>query len=211
MRPGPYVMLAVSDTGSGLRSGGAKAPVRAVLHHEGAGPRHRPRPGRGVRGIIKQSSGHIWVYSEPGRGTTFKIYFPEALESIRPDATYDEAPGPMRGGTETVLVIEDEPALLVLTSSILAEQGYATLEAGDGAQALALATAHDGPLHLVLADVVLPGLKGTEVAERIKALRPAVKVAFMSGYTDNALGHHHGLPFGAPFLQKPFTPDRLSR
>ena len=112
-------------------------------------------------------------------------------------------------GSETVLIVEDERALLMLASAILKHQGYSVVQALDGENALAAAREHAGSIHLLLADVVLPGLKGHEVAERVKALRPGIKVAYMSGYTDDALERQHGFPSGVPFLQKPFTPERL--
>ena len=208
VQPGPYVMLAITDTGTGL-----DADAQQRLFEPFFSPKERGRDtGLGLAvayGIVKQSHGHIRVDSEPKRGTTLHIYFPETVESQRSETTHDRSTEPVRGGTETVLVVEDEPALLMLASSILKHQGYTVLQALDGNKAFAAAREHAGPIHLVLADVVLPGLKGPEVAERLKRLRPGLKVAFMSGYTDEALGRHHGFPTGAPFLQKPFTPDRL--
>jgi signal transduction histidine kinase len=208
MRPGRYVMLAVSDTGAGLDAEAQRRLFEPFFTSDELGR----DTGLGlavVYGIVKQSHGHVLVDSEPDRGTTLRIYFPEAVESQRTAASHDLSTAEARGGSETVLIVEDEPALLMLASAILKSQGYTVVQALDGNKAFAAAREHAGPIHLILADVVLPGLKGPEVAKRIQALRPGIKVAFMSGYTDTALERHHGFPSGAPFLQKPFTPERL--
>ena len=209
VRPGPHVMLALTDTGHGL---GPEARVRLfepffTTKEMGRGT------GLGlstVYGIVKQSGGHIVVYSEPNTGTTFRLYFPQATESRRPDDVAIDDEERSRGGTETVLVIEDEPGVLLLAGGILEQMGYVVLRALNGPEALTVARAHDGPIHLALADVILPGMKGPEVTDKLKPLRPGIKVMFMSGYTDNALGFR-GADRSALFLQKPFTPESLCR
>lgn len=209
VKPGAYVMLAVTDTGQGL-----DAEARTRLFEPYFTTKHMGRgTGLGlavVYGIVKQSKGHIFVYSEPDAGTTFRIYFPQALESRRLDLIRHEDDEPVPVGMETVLIVEDEQALLLLASGILEQQGYTVLQALNGQEAVGLARTHNGPIHLVLADVILPGLKGPEVADRIQPLRPGVKIMFMSGYTDNSLEHRDS--GAAPlFLQKPFTPESLAR
>jgi two-component system cell cycle sensor histidine kinase/response regulator CckA len=207
--PGPYVVLAVSDTGTGM-----DAATQARLF-EPFFTTKEPGKGTGlglatVYGIVKQSGGHIAVYSEPGRGSTFKVYLPrvegspDAVESV-PAAT------PPSRGSETVLLVEDEAELRELAEEVLSSRGYTVLQAGSPAEALQLAERHDGPVHLLLTDVVMPGMSGRELADRLLGARPALKALFMSGYTDTAIVHHGVLDPGTPFLQKPFTPDALVR
>jgi CheY-like chemotaxis protein len=163
-----------------------------------------------VYGIVKQSGGFIWVYSEPGRGATFKIYLPRV----------DEAPMPIQAaattttsllGTETILLTEDAPALRATAHQILERYGYTVLDAPSSTAALTLARSCAGPIHLLLTDVVMPGMSGRELAERFTAKRPGVKVLYMSGYTDDAVVRHGVLRPGIAYLQKPFTPDTLAR
>ena len=206
--PGAYVLLAVSDTGVGM---GPDVQARIfepffTTKEKGKGT------GLGlstVYGIVKQSNGNIWVYSEPGRGTTFKVYLP------RVDAPA-QVPAPPRpagrlAGTETLLLAEDDEMLRPLARELLARLGYTVLEAGNAAEALARARQHEGAIHLLIADVVMPGPSGRELARRLAESRPDTKVLYVSGYTDDAIVHHGMLEAGLNFLQKPFTPAALAR
>jgi PAS domain S-box-containing protein len=206
--PGRYVLLAVSDTGTGMHPD-AKAHLfepffttKEVGKGTGLGLAT-------VYGIVKQSGGYVWVYSETGSGTTVKIYLPRCDEPAQP------APRPpvLQGlptGSETVLVVEDAEAIRSLARKVLTAQGYTVLEAGDGAEALQVAQRHAGPLHLVLTDVVMPGMGGRELAQRLAPLRPELKLVYMSGYTGDAVVHRGLLEDGLPFLAKPFTPEDLA-
>lgn len=206
--PGRYVMLAVTDTGHGM-----DAETQAHIFEPFFTTKELGKgTGLGlamVYGIVKQSGGHIWVYSEPGQGTTFKVFLPQA-EGL-PSA--DEAPvsvGALQGGSETVLLVEDEPGVRALARRILARSGYTVLEASNGEEALQLAAQFDGSIDLMVTDCVMPGPSGPMLAEQLKMIRPAAKVLFMSGYTDHAATRHGLLRAGAIFLQKPFTPDGLA-
>jgi len=163
-----------------------------------------------VYGIVKQSGGNIWVYSELGKGTTFKIYLPQVEESID-TAQEGAAPAALLGGLETVLVVEDEDGVRDLARDILEAKGYTVLWARDGAEALRICEQHSGPIHLMLTDVVMPEMTGRQLADRLAVLRPAIKVLYMSGYTDNAVVHHGVLDPGTVFLQKPFSAAVLTR
>ncbi len=207
--PGDYVMLAVSDTGIGM--------TKEVISHifEPFFTTKETTRGSGlglpiIYGIIKQSGGHIWVSSEPGKGTTFRIYLPRVdapAETVRV-----REPGPLPRGTETVLVAEDEPLVRDLACRILCEQGYTVLEAGDGKEALLTAGKYaDGEIHLLITDVIMPHMSGKDLAEQVKALHPKIKVLFVSGYTNNTVTHHGVLQKGVNFLAKPFTSGRLIR
>jgi signal transduction histidine kinase/ActR/RegA family two-component response regulator len=207
-RPGPYVRLSVSDTGVGM-----DAVTRARIF-EPFFTTKEPGKGTGlglatVYGIVKQSDGYIAVDSEPGHGARFDIYLP------RVDAPPEPLPAApalgARGGSETLLLVEDEPALRDMTREILELHGYTVIEAGSGADALDVAARHPGPIHLLLTDVVLPRMGGRQLAERLVAQRPETKVLFMSGYTDDALGRHGALDPGVVLLPKPFAPDALAR
>jgi len=161
-----------------------------------------------VYGIVKQSGGYIWFYSEPGKGTTFKVYLPRTEEAIGPSIPKPKAQ-PVRG-SETILVVEDQPLLRELAQVMLEQDGYAVLSAENPGKALEMAQAHGATIHLLLTDVVLPGMNGRALAENIKNTRPEVKVLFVSGYAENIIAHHGGFESGAGFLQKPFTHDTLS-
>ena len=163
-----------------------------------------------VYGIVKQSNGFIWVYSEPGKGTTFKIYFPCAEGEIPKSICESKSELGLRG-CETVLVVEDEESVRALACRILRERGYSVLEAADGMEALRMIEEFAGEIHLVLTDVLMPGMSGRELISQLKAAKPAIKALFISGYTDEAIVHHGVLDSNVAFLQKPFTVDGLAR
>jgi len=160
-------------------------------------------------GIVKQSGGAISVYSEPGRGTTIKIFLPAA--EAREAAAAVEAPAAAARGSETILVLEDEARVRKLVCEVLAARGYRVLEAVRGEEAIRLANEHQGRIDLLLADVVMPEMSGPQALEQIRARHPHMKALFMSGYTDEAMVHHGILDSGVPFLQKPFLPEGLAR
>ena len=161
-----------------------------------------------VYGIVQQSEGGLFVYSEPGRGTTFKVYLPKVDDE--PDAPLI-ADAIDQSGTETILLVEDEPQLRALTRRILSSAGYSVIDAGSGEEALSALGAHDGPVHLMLTDVVMPGMNGRDLATRVAAIRPEVKVLFASGYTDDAIFRHGVLDDGSHFISKPYAPAELRR
>jgi CheY-like chemotaxis protein len=201
-QPGPYVMLAVSDTGVGLD------PEAQALIFEPFFTTKELGKGTGlglstVYGIVKQSGGLIWVYSEPGKGTTFKIYLPR-LEAPGDVAGLSQVPGKCEWGSEIILLVEDEDMVRQVARRILARHGYTVLEAASGDDALAVSREHAGPIHLMLTDVVMPGMSGQEIAENLKLQRPEMQVLFMSGHTENAIVHHGVLDPGTAFIQKPF-------
>jgi anti-anti-sigma factor len=204
-------MLAVSDTGCGMDAATQARLFEPFFTTKG--------PGKGtglglstVYGIVKQSGGNIWVYSEPGRGTTFKIYLPQVeeaadLDRMRPDTNVARLPK----ASETVLLVEDEDGVRDLVGDILQENGYAVLEARDGGQAIQISESHPGPIHLLLTDVVMPQIGGRALAERLAPLRPEMKVLYMSGYTENAIVHHGVLDQGTAYVQKPFRAETLTQ
>jgi PAS domain S-box-containing protein len=208
-QPGPYVMLAVSDTGVGM-----DAATQARIFEPFFTTKERGKgTGLGlatVYGIVKQSNGWIWVYSEPGHGTTFKVYLPRVTESAVPLTPSPAAPVSVRG-SETILLVEDDEMIRHLVQKVLKGNGYTVLVAGDGNAAERMAGAHADTIHLLMTDVVLPGLNGREVARRLVAQRPGIKVLYLSGYTDDAIVHHGVLEPGVAFLQKPFSPAVLGR
>jgi CheY-like chemotaxis protein len=164
-----------------------------------------------VFGIVKQSGGHIWVYSEPGVGTTFKVYLPRAEEALLQPEPAAIAQTDSCQGSETVLVVEDEEAVRMLVCRVLESNGYRVLEARHGAEALVVCDEHKEPIHLLMTDVIMPEMGGRQLAERVSDQRPETKILFMSGYTDNAILHHGVLKSGTNFLQKPFTPATVLR
>jgi len=207
--PGPYVVLAVSDTGAGMDE-----QVRKQIFEPFFTTKEKGKgTGLGlstVYGIVKQSGGNIWVYSEPNHGTTFKVYLP-ALASTPKSSEVKAAESPIPKGTETVLLVEDEEVVRGLACQILEEAGYQVLVAHQGEEAIRLSNEHAKEIHLLLTDVVMPGAGGKEVADRLGSLRPGIKVLFMSGYTDEAIVHHGVLDSNVKFIQKPFSPVALAK
>ncbi|MFH1596233.1 MAG: PAS domain S-box protein [Pseudomonadota bacterium] len=202
-QPGPYVMLAVSDTGVGLDQEGQARIFEPFFTTKELGK----GTGLGlstVYGIVKQSGGLIWVYSEPGKGTTFKIYLPRLEAAGDLAAGLGQVPDKCDWGSETVLLVEDEDMVRHVARRILARHGYTVLEAASGDEALAISRENAGPIHLMLTDVVMPGMSGWEIMENLKPERPGMKVLFMSGHTENAIVHHGVLDPGTAFIQKPF-------
>lgn len=200
--PGPYVMLAVSDTGTGM-----DAATQAHIF-EPFFTTKEPGKGTGlglstVFGIVKQSRGHIWVYSELGKGTTFKVYLPRVAEPAAPLHPV-AAPAASLQGSETILVVEDDEQLRDVICQTLRAYGYTVLEARHGNEAILVCGRHQGPIHLVLTDVVMPGISGAELIERLAPLGRKIKVLFMSGYTEDTAVLHSLLAAGVPFLEKPF-------
>ncbi|MBZ5655578.1 MAG: response regulator [Acidobacteriia bacterium] len=204
LQPGDYVMLAISDTGIGMDLETQSRIFEPFFTTKGA-----KGTGLGlstVYGIVKQSGGFIFVDSQPQRGTAFRAYFPRVDAREEPAAVHDTLglPRPERG-RETILLVEDEVNLRRLARQYLETQGYKILEAEDGAAALQIAAGHKGPIDLVLTDVVMPGMNGRELARHISAQRPDLRVLFMSGYTENEIGHNGMLDAGINLLQKPFS------
>lgn len=209
MRPGEYVMLAISDTGIGMTEA-----VRARIFEPFFTTKESGKgTGLGLAtcyGIVRQAGGYVWVYSEPDKGTTFKIYLPKA-EGASQSVKARTVPARLERGTETILLVEDEPLVRGITNEVLTEHGYTIIEAQDGMSALALAEKHHEAIDLLLTDVVLPQISGRDLAEQVRAKCPRVRVLFMSGYTEDAIVHRGVLERGIEFLPKPFTPEGLVR
>ena len=210
LSPGKYVMLAVTDNGCGM-----DAETQAHIFEPFFTTKEKGKgTGLGlatVYGIVKQSGGYVWVYTEPGRGTSFKVYLPriEDEQTVRGrDGKSDARELPR--GSETVLLVEDEKGVRELAREYLELTGYTVIAAEDGHTALELAAMHVGPIQLLMTDVVMPGISGRELAGRVKTIRPEIKVLFMSGYTDQAVVHHGILDTDAALLQKPFTMAALA-
>ena len=210
LSPGPYVMLAVTDNGCGM-----DAETQAHIFEPFFTTKEKGKgTGLGlatVYGIVKQSGGYVWVYSELGRGTSFKVYLPRVWdEQTTPGRDRRIEGQALPQGTETVLLVEDEKGVRELAREYLEMTGYTVIEAENGHTALELAGLHSGPIHLLMTDVVMPGISGRELSERVKAIRPGIRVLFMSGYTDQAVVHHGILETDAVLLQKPFTVAALA-
>ncbi|MBI2528497.1 MAG: PAS domain S-box protein [Candidatus Rokubacteria bacterium] len=205
-RPGQHVMLAVSDTGSGMDEA-----TRARIFEPFFTTKERGT-GLGlatVHGVVSQSGGTIWVYSEPGRGTTFKVYLPRAEDAVAVPASVEHPPERPRG-SETILLVEDDEDVRALTREALEAHGYTVLDARGPEEALALAAA-PGLLHLLVADVVMPRMSGRELAAAVGRTRPGLRVLYVSGYAPDAVERHGILDPGAAFLSKPFTPLALAQ
>jgi PAS domain S-box-containing protein len=207
VHPGPHVQISVSDTGMGM-----DAKVRELIFEPFFTTKGRQQSmGMGlatVHGIVKQHGGSISVYSEPGKGSTFRVYFPAVRQAAQalPEGAALAAPT----GTETVLVVEDDQAVRDLACDMLRRQGYTVLEAGEPQAALALAERYEGTIHLLLTDVVMPKMNGEELRRRLSALRPGIKTVYMSGYTSDVIAHHGVLSPGTHFIPKPFTAADLA-
>jgi PAS domain S-box-containing protein len=208
MEPGAFVMLAVSDNGHGM-----DADTRARIFEPFFTTKEQGKgTGLGlstVHGVINQSGGHILVYSELLRGTTFKIYLPR-VDAPRRAPRRPLAPVDVRRGAETVLLVEDEEDVRGLARDVLVESGYTVLEAATAEEAVRICEEHESPISLLLSDVVMPKLSGPQLAQRLVDLRPEIRVLYMSGYTDEAIVHHGVLEPGTAFIEKPFTPEGLS-
>ena len=207
---GTYVVLSVSDTGHGMDAATRSRIFEPFFTTKGIGE----GTGLGlstVYGIVKQSGGHIWVYSESGRGATFKIHIPADRSGLErrdpaPAATTTISPG--RG--ETILVVEDDDQVRALTTRLLRDRGYVVHEAASPDAAMGMVLRFAGTLDLLLTDVVMSGASGPQLARQLTVMRPSLRVLFMSGYTDNAIVHHGVLQEGTDFLPKPFTADSLA-
>jgi CheY-like chemotaxis protein len=206
--PGRYVLLAVSDTGCGM---GAETQARIF---EPFFTTKEPGKGTGlglatVYGVLQQSGGHIWVYSEPGQGATFKIYLPRVDDAAEPEGPV-RATAPARG-SEAILLVEDDEEVRAIARETLEGAGYEVLAASSAAEGLHLAGGVSRPLRLLLTDVVMPQMSGRELAQRMAGSHRDLRVLYISGYTDDAIVRHGVLEEGVAFLQKPFTPEMLLR
>src|SRR3989338_3474274 len=203
-------MMAISDTGTGMDAKTMEHIFEPFFTTKEKGK----GTGLGlstVHGIVKQSGGHVSVYSEPERGTSVKVYLPRIDEEKAESSVSPNIPTASLSGSETILVVEDEERLRKLVCRVLREKGYTVLEASSGQEALRASAAHKGPIHLLATDVVMPELSGRETADILSLKRPETRVLYMSGYTDEAIVRHGILEEGVQFLPKPFTPEALAR
>ena len=208
-QPGNYVMLSISDTGHGMDNETQKQIFEPFFTTKERGK----GTGLGlatVFGIVKQHKGNIWVYSEPGKGTTFKIYLPRAQSGVQPDEILTSEQ-PVIYGNETVMIAEDEPMVRKLARETLESYGYTVIETESVFEALEIAAIYEGSIDLLLTDVIMPGMNGRELYEKMHEIRPNLQVLYFSGYTDNVIVHHGVLDEGVNFLQKPFTVRGLAK
>ncbi len=206
--PGEYVMMSVSDTGSGMPPDVVTQIFEPFYTTKSVGK----GTGLGLAtcyGIVKQAGGHIWVYSEEGMGATFKVFMPRVYEEQ--DSSDAEKEPKSQGGSETILLVEDEQMVRDIAASILESNGYFVLQSLDGEEARQIAADHVGQIHLLVTDVVMPHMNGSQLADMIRTARPETKTLFLSGYTDETIIHHGILEPGVAFMQKPFTTDMLLR
>jgi CheY-like chemotaxis protein len=207
---GAYVVLSVSDTGTGMD----KATQARIFEPFFTTKERGKGTGLGlstVYGIVQQSGGHVFVYSEPERGTSFKIYLPRSDEPVERVAKAEVKKSVKSSGNETVLLVEDDPALRRIVSRILRGAGYQVIVASDPKEALRMGISHPTGIDLLLTDVVMPEMSGTELASSLRGQRSEMKVLFMSGYSGNAIVRHGAIPAGSQFLEKPFGPESLAR
>ncbi len=209
VKPGEFVMIAVSDTGHGMDS----ATRQHIFEPFFTTKQRGKGTGLGlatVYGMVKQSGGDIWVYSEPGQGTTFKLYFPRVAEPVSPGWS-EEVEHPQRVAGETVMLVEDEAQVRELEMRMLKQLGYTVLAASNGEEALDFSHAHPGEISLLVTDVVMPNMSGKQVADAMRSRRPDIKILYLSGYTENTISHHGVLDSSVDFLTKPFSRETLSR
>ena len=208
-RPGSYVMLTISDTGSGMD----KEVQKHIFDPFYTTKEKGKGTGLGLStifGIVKQNKGFIWIYSEPGQGSTFKIYLPKVKGDVKVEEE-EQISVENVGGSEIVLIVEDDKSLRKLARTVLKQKGYKVLVAENGEDALRVSKEHKGPIDLMIADVVMPKMSGKETAERLQPLYPQMKIIYMSGYTDDSIIHRGVLAPGLNFIEKPFTPEMLAR